>query len=192
MKRILVFVVSMIVCIANVNAQEDNMPKNEVAVSVGFGTHAFISVAFSDAFAEMIEGEGSSDRLTGAYGLTYLRNVSSRTAFGISGTYEQMYRKSNSGYKTTEEFITVMPTVRLYWFRGKAFGMYSRLAAGASFHTYDYKDEGMTDTKSKSNIYFAFHAAPISLEIGSRAFSGFLELGYGYNGIVNAGLKFGF
>lgn len=192
MKRILVFAVSLIVCIANVNAQEDNMPKNEVAASVGLGTHAYIGVAFGDVFTEMIEGKGSSNRFTGAYSLTYLRNVSKHTALGISGTYEQMYRKSDSGYKTTEEFITVMPTVRLYWFRSSAFGMYSRLAAGASFRKYEYKDEGMTEPKNKSNTYFAFHAAPIGLELGSRTFSGFLELGYGYHGIVNAGLKFGF
>lgn len=193
MRRIITLVVATFATVLSVSAHKYETPENEIAVGVGLGTHAYIGVAFGNALADAIKGEGGSENSIGAYSLTYLHNLNKHIAVGATGLYEYMYSESDDGEKSSESFITVMPTARAYWFRTKSFGMYSRVAAGVSFSMFeDYKDGSTTELENKNKALFAFHVAPVSFEVGSNKFSGFLELGYGYQGFVNAGLKFGF
>lgn len=191
MKRAITFAVALLAAVLGVNAEEYETPKNEIAVGVGVGSHPYIGVAFGSAFAEAFDD--GSDSGIGAYGVTYLHNLSKHIAVGATGVYEYMSQKDGDGKKTSESFVTIMPTARAYWFRSKMFGMYSRLAAGVSLSMYeDYKDGSTTEVEDKSEALLAFHVSPVSFEVGSSRFSGFVELGYGYQGFVNAGVKLGF
>lgn len=193
MKKILLLAVALFVAAIYADAQEYEYPDNEIAIGVGFGTHPFIGVAFGDAFAGAIDRSDCSDSTVGAYSVTYLRNLSKHFAVGATAVYEYMYTENKKNEKLSENFITAMPTARAYWFRSKGFGMYSRLAAGVSFQlSEDYKDSSKTEKENHCDAHFAFHAAPVACEFGSNKISGFLELGYGYQGFVNAGVKFGF
>lgn len=191
MKRFITIAVVLMTTVLGVNAEDYDTPDNEIAVGVGFGTHPFIGVGLASAIIDAFED--AEDTATGAYSISYLRNLNSHIAIGATGVYEYMYSKNDDGKKTSDSFITLMPTARAYWFRTGMFGMYSRLAAGVSLSMYeDYKDGSTTEIENKSEALFAFHVAPVSFEVGSDKFSGFLELGYGYQGLVNAGVKFGF
>lgn len=44
---------------------------------------------------------------------------------------------------------------------------------------------------SKTEIGFAWQASPVGIEIGNNQVSGFLEGGFGYQGMVIAGVRFG-
>lgn len=193
MKKFLLLAATLFVTAICAQAQEYECPKNEIAIGGGFGTHPFIGVAFGDALASLFDSGDCTNTSVGAYSVTYLRNTSKHFAFGATAMYEYMYTENSKKEKHTESFVTAMPTARAYWFRNKSFGMYSRLAAGISFQLHDdYKDNSKTETESKCDAHFAFHAAPVACEFGSNKISGFLELGYGYQGFVNAGVKFGF
>lgn len=193
MKKIVSIAVALFTTILSAGAQTYETPKNEISVSVGLATHQFISVAFGDAFASIISGDNGGENSYGAYSLTYLHNCSKHIAVGATATFEHTYKDSKHFEKKfSDNFLAVMPTARAYWFRNKTIGMYSRLAAGVAFNFYDKLKDDASSTESKSDLLFAFHAAPVSLEVGSNKVSGFLELGYGYQGIVNAGIKIGF
>ena len=60
--------------------------------------------------------------------------------------------------------------------------LYSGLSAGVSVFT--QSDSSQSDSKT----IFAFQVNVIGLRVGHK-FGGFFELGFGYDGIINAGLS---
>lgn len=193
MKRIILLAVAVYAFAFNANAQGYEMPDNEVSVNVGYGTHPHLALSFSEVFLAII-GDAGSDKSTGAYSAMYLRNLNKHFAVGASATYEDIYRISKKENKRYDQnFITFMPTVRAYWFRGKYFGMYSRAAAGVSLNFYEgFKDGSTSEKQNKCDTFFAFQLAPVSFEVGSNKVSAFVELGYGFQGFGNAGIRLGF
>lgn len=191
MKKILLLAVLFCTSVLGVNAQEYETPSDELSVSWGIGTVPQLIVGFSDALSAALVGENSSENSYGAFSVQYMHNISKSIGVGISGTYEYIYKEGKNSKKHGENFITIMPTVRAYWFRNKSVGMYSRLAVGASLNVYEVPTTQSDVNQNHTDTQLAYHAAPVALEVGSNKFSGFLELGFGYQGIINAGLKFG-
>lgn len=196
MKKIITTAAVFFATILNVNAQSYETPDNEISLSVGLPTHPFLGVAFGDAFSSIITDDNGSESSYGAYSLTYLHNCSKHIAVGAAATFEHTSKDTKKGPSISDNFLAVMPTARAYWFRNKSFGMYSRLAAGVAFNFYDdlkYNSNNTdTEKESKTDMLFAFQLSPVSFEFGSNKVSGFLELGYGYQGIFNAGIRLGF
>lgn len=192
MKKILLVAVALFAAVFTTNAQDYETPSDEISVSVGYFTHPHVALTFGDAFGGIIDGDASSENSLGSFGVTYMHNLNKRFGMGATTSYEYIYKNAKDGKKYTENFITVMPTVRAYWFRHNHFGMYSRLAAGVALNCSKGYVNGTGEEKSQTDVLFGFHLAPLSMEFGSSKVSGFLELGWGYQGIVNAGVKFGF
>lgn len=192
MKRIFTLPVVLLAVICSASAQSFDRPKNEIMVSMGIATHPEIGLDFADVFLGGLVSDSDVES-DGAFAITYLRNMNKTLAWGVTGSYEHLNQKLDNE-TFYENFLAVMPTVRAYWFRTKYFGMYSRLAAGLALNMYDtYAGKGTSSTKeNKCDAYMAFHAAPVSVELGTSKFSGFMEIGYGYQGIVNLGVKVGF
>lgn len=191
MKKILTIAALTLAAVLTANASSYEPPKNEISISYGYGTHPEIALDFASAFADAIVGSNSSEEGCGVFSLTYMRNLNKNIGLGATLSYENLYKKDSNNEKYNENFLAIMPTARAYWFRSKMFGMYSRVAAGIALNIYD--DYDANDGKvTKSGTEFAFHFAPVSMEIGSNKICGFLELGYGYQGIFNAGIKVGF
>ena len=78
-----------------------------------------------------------------------------------------------------------MPSVRFAWLDKKRVALYSKAAIGATFDSGQY--QGSHDDRWE----VAFQASAFGVEVGG-AFRGFLELGYGMQGIVNFGIKYRF
>lgn len=192
MKKYLFIVAALFATVFTANAEEYETPSDEISVSVGYFTHPHVALTFGDAFGGIIDGDASSENSLGSFGVTYMHNLNKRFGLGATTSYEYIYKNAKDGKKYTENFITVMPTVRAYWFRHNHFGMYSRLAAGVALNCSKGYVNGTGEENSQTDVLFGFHLAPVSMEFGSSKVSGFLELGWGYQGIVNAGVKFGF
>ncbi len=165
------------------SAQSYEMPKNEILVGGGYGTATLFAESLGDVFT-------GNDDSYGAYSITYLRNLNKHFSVGATAMFEDIYCETKTK-KVHSDYLALMPTSRAYWFRGKYFGMYSRLAAGMSVNFYK---KGVTEEAPGENataVDFAFQASPVCLEAGTSKISGFLELGYGYQGIFHVGVKFG-
>lgn len=192
MKKYLFIVAAVFATAFTASAEDYETPANEISASVGYFTHPHVALTFGDAFGGIIDGDASAESTFGSFGLTYMHNINSRFGVGATTSYEYIYKNAKDGKKYTENFITVMPTARAYWFRHKSFGMYSRLAAGVALNCSKGYVKDLGKEKTETDVLFGFHLAPVSMEFGSNKASGFLELGWGYQGIVNAGVKFGF
>ncbi|MCQ2287680.1 MAG: hypothetical protein MJZ74_01095 [Muribaculaceae bacterium] len=192
MKKYLFIAAALFAAAFTASAEDYETPANEISASVGYFTHPHVALTFGDAFGGIIDGDASPENSVGSFGLTYMHNFNNRFGVGATTSFEHIYKNAKDGKKYTENFITVMPTARAYWFRHKSFGMYSRVAAGVALNCSKgyVKDTGKE--KTDTDVLFGFHLAPVSMEFGSNKVSGFLELGWGYQGIFNAGVKFGF
>jgi hypothetical protein len=98
--------------------------------------------------------------------------------------------------KLTIHYVGAMPTLRVNWMIRRNVTLYSKVAAGLTFVIDKYKD-----TSGKGDIvepakkhYAAFQLSPIGAQFGSKSVVGFIEAGYGNQGLVQAGAayKFGY
>jgi len=89
--------------------------------------------------------------------------------------------------------MTLMPAVKLDWLRQKNFGMYSKLAIGATLRSekIDYETAGHDDY-SNTEMHVNWQVSLLGLEVGGRNLRGFLEVGTGEQGIFDIGLRYKF
>ena len=198
--------------------------KDEVAVAVGVGSNSQIINAFSSIFSVMGEALISS-MLTGgqfvgsttyenekdipALSVEYFHHLSPGVSIGgiaaFNGTSSDMYCKlrHTDGSTVTNEkigsshkyYFSVMPAAKFDWLRRKNFGLYSKVAVGATYASERQKQDVNGEKKEVHNdneIRFNFQASLLGVEVGSQKFRGFAEFGVGEQGIALAGLRYKF
>lgn len=186
MKRIFFLAVALFVAAIGANAQDNETPKDEIALSWSYGTFPHIIEGISDVFVDLSSGGSVSTNSIGAIGVGYMHNFNDVVGLGAVASYEYIYSKnSETSTKHGENYLTVMPTLKASWHRRSGYSLYSRVALGAALEMYDANGE------SKSETQFAFQLTPIALQVGKGKIHGFFELGFGYQGILTAGVSFG-
>ena len=126
--------------------------------------------------------------LPGALSLEYTHYVNDTFGFGGTVTGEFMTADKYTGKDENRQysgkfnmaFCSVMPHAKAYWFNNPHFGMYSKLAAGIG---------GTIQNEGDPSVTFAFQVSPVSMDFGGDALRGYLELGFGMQGIVTLGIK---
>ena len=78
-----------------------------------------------------------------------------------------------------------MATSKFIWFNREHFGMYSKVSLGLMLLLGDMNED-------KPIPMFAGHVSSVCMEFGGKALRGFLETGYGNQGLLNFGVKFSF
>ena len=195
--------------------------KHEIAISSGIGTNTQLIGMFTK-LTEIMLGETITTTFTGgtlsghtSYGdedyvfplsLEYFYHYSGNMGVGAilcyNGYSSDMYGnlKNNTTGETKKTLIgeskatnlTFMPAFKYDWLRRSGFGMYSKVAVGATLMlekekiTKDGADETIND---KSKIMFNWQASLLGIEAGIPNFRAFAELGFGEQGIVLAGLR---
>lgn len=125
--------------------------------------------------------------LPGALSLEYTHYVNDTFGFGGTVTGEFMSADKYTGKDESKKydgkfqmgFVSVMPHAKAYWFNNPHFGMYSKLGAGA----------GLALGGSEPGVIFAGQLSPVCMDFGGDATRGYLELGFGMQGIVSLGIK---
>ena len=86
-----------------------------------------------------------------------------------------------------------MPAVKFDWLRKKNFGMYSKLAFGATYRTekIEYKNSVYEDY-DENGLHVNWQLSVLGIEAGSPTLRGFVELGTGEQGIGLIGLRYKF
>ncbi|MFZ1687760.1 MAG: hypothetical protein WAU70_10080 [Flavobacteriales bacterium] len=124
------------------------------------------------------------------YGLKAEVGIKEKLAIGFGANYWQCSRDIN--YVLTdvtvdrydERFLTFMPFANYYWLkRRESFSLYSGAHIGVS--TFNSTSDGGSAV-SKSKTLLAYQLNAIGMRFG-KGLGAFVELGYGYHGIVNAG-----
>lgn len=179
MKKLFLF--GVLLCMS-VGLFAQDRPKNELAISWGVATTPQLVDVFTTALSGGLVDYSSS---TQAISAQYLRNLNNTWAVGAAAICEAMEADdANSDGK--QNLISVMPVARAHWFDKKHFGMYSK--AGVGVCLWNEKLNG----QSTNDVTVAYQVSPVCMEAGSESVRGFMELGFGFQGIVNLGVRFGF
>lgn len=185
----------MCVALISMGAQAQDDEKNELSVSYGVGISTIgdgIGNAIVNGLIDSWSGcEWDASRF-GTIGVEYFRHLNNpRLAVGAIFTFakyaEDVIKKDDKSKvgDRSRTYLTLMPSLKYYWVNGKSFGFYSKVAAGAMLMKYD--DSRISS--SESQLYFMAQASPIGLEAGSTSFRGFIEAGFGEQGILLVGLR---
>lgn len=160
-----------------------------------------ISDIGDDIFIGIFSNETSvseSSNSPGLFFVGYNRFLSPKFKIGLSASFIPVTTTtdiiyidhSTSQYKVRDNFLTFMARADFQYVKKEYVSMYSGLAAGASFiHTEVIS--GDADVQDPSKVLFAFQLNAFGIRVG-KGFAGFVEIGFGYNGIVCGGLSYQF
>jgi len=177
-------IAAMMVAAMSVNAQDEY--KNEIGVSYGVGSVSNYASILFEAFTFSASDQGG---FWGPIALEYYHHVSPVISVGAIGSVAgcTWSKSDDSVFKNAKTtYISVMPSVKFSWLRKAHFGMYSKLAAGAIFINSSADKNGSKE--SDSAVRFMGQVSALGMEFGSQL-RGFVELGFGEQGILLAGLR---
>ena len=201
MKKIVLMVAAAVMAVTSVNAQKGyDDTKHEVAISLGAGSNS----QFMDAFEKIGSGFVSLGSVTyenekegGPLSAEYFYHV--KNWLGVGGICALTWKTNdlkvmgNKIGESSSNYYTLMPAVKFNYLRKSYFGMYTKLAAGATMHRQSFES---TDSEHKdesdSEIVFNWHVSLLGMEVGSPYIRGFLELGVGEQGIGQIGVRYKF
>lgn len=171
--------------------------KNEISAGYGVlsmqeGFHGF-GRAFAGAFF-FNPGDVKLNYSTGPAIISYSRVINKDLTAGFSFSYTKVssqisYLWTHSDTtRFTTQFYTVMGKMQYTYTKpDEIVQVYSGLAWGASFfNTVNNYPDRTSDTEDGS--YFAFHFNILGIRVGQN-FAGFMELGLGFNGLINGGVS---
>lgn len=99
------------------------------------------------------------------------------------------YTFSSASYKHSDAncyYHVIMLNGRYDYYKNSIVTLYGHLGMGVDISHMTYKDD------SKNKAYFAIQASPVGAEVGiSRAASIYGELGFGAQGLLQVGVRFG-
>jgi hypothetical protein len=201
MKRLLssvaLLIISNFICLA-----QTDKSRHEISVSYGYvtipqavdliGTVAGevlggLFVGIADVFApgvqeypKIIDNGG-----TGGISLQYLYSLNRTIKLGGTVCYESTWGEWSNGSDYIVHYPAIMATSKFIWFNHEHFGMYSKLSLGMML-ILDGKNE------DKPIPMLAAQASSVCMEFGGKALRGFLETGWGNQGLFNFGVKYSF
>ncbi len=189
----------------NAQAQDYYETRHEIGIAIGGGANSQIMNGM-EKFAEVViptiisggtvrpSYENTSEIPT--ISVDYYYHVNKSVALGgifvINGrTEDLMVNKVKQGEAKRYTF-TLMPAAKFDWLRKRYFGMYSKFGLGLSMMNDSQKMDNGEKLKSETRWYVNFQASLIAAEFGLENIRGFVELGYGEQGIGVLGLRYKF
>ena len=188
-------VISALMC-APAQAQDET--RHEISISYGAVPNSLWLDIASDVFTSMLGATYDHSGVAGPIGLEYHYRTSPLIAVGAIATFskhtEDEKRHDEVTRTSDNSYFTLMPSVKFTWLRRPTWGMYSKVAAGASLRHSSIQDkEAVKPQKETENqAFFNFQVSAIGVEAGTENVRGFAELGMGEQGIALAGVRFRF
>lgn len=157
-----------------------------IAMTLG----ASLGIAFSFGLAKLDKFYS-----TGAIGLDYFHYFNKNFAVGGSAVFENFHFSwatkngedengdpaYESGQPNDVPFFGILPGIKWRWLYRPHFGMYTKAGVGA-----------MIQGNDASSISFIFQLSPVGMEFGSERVRGFLEVGFGVQGMFVGGIRTAF
>ena len=195
MKKILAMAAVAMMTATGAQAQGyDYETKHEVAVSIGAWSNSEILDVFEEVGGIMFGARLDNEKFFGPVSAEYFYHAKPWLGMGGIFVYGHFTQDALSGSDKIGEdknnYYTLMPAVKFDWLRKKYFGMYSKLAAGATLRQEKYDSNNGSNDYDDSAVHFNWHVSLIGIEAGSPAIRGFAELGIGEQGILQAGVRY--
>lgn len=201
---LLALVASAFMCVP-AQAQDDDL-RHEVSISYGAIPNSYWIDLAGNFITAIFGAEYDKVSLVGPIGLEYHYHVSPLIGVGAIATFTHFSEREKNGdvvSKTSNNsHFTLMPSVKFNWLRRDKWGLYSKVAVGATLRhasmkkvkdAADSATSSTTTTNSDENsVFFNFQASLIGVEAGGDHVRGFAELGIGEQGVALAGIRFKF
>lgn len=190
MKKFFLFILSSVFILSSLKAQEY---EHEIELGVGVWSSNQIVTAFSDIIVTAlplgIKMENSTD--IGEFHLGYKYSMTERFGLGSIFSFNYGYADGAVNSIKTGEFKRYFYTIAVEgdfkYIDNPNFKLYSLLGLGVTYYHQNYKEIGSNGTEKNDELYFNFQITPIGVKFGNRI-GGFVEAGFGYRGILSAGL----
>lgn len=195
MKKKIWMFAAILFCCTSMNAQAQDY-KHEISLSYGWlSTSDWLNI-----YEELIKApfSGSQQQRNESYygpiaGEYFYRLNNTIAVGGIAAfghfsydLYEKKDGVEQSRGEVANNYFTVLPAVKFNWLNKKNFGLYSKLAVGATFRS--EKDDDIN--YSESSVHINWQASLLGIEAGANHMFGFAELGFGEQGTLIAGIRF--
>ncbi len=169
---------------------------NEINVNVGFYTTNDLALDLS----EVVSTSGSVGTLTfartttaPAFGIAYETAIKNNWFFYADAYYqminEDVFENNVKVGDISNRFWTVGFGTNYRYIHGSWFQVYSGAAIAYTSFSADYT--GASNIEDSNDGYWNFHVDAIAIRLGGK-FAATVAAGYGYKGILNAGLSFQF
>ena len=108
--------------------------------------------------------------------------------FAYDYSYEKAYLNDVRTGKFYKNHYTFAVEADYKYFAREKFSIYALGGIGMTLYNLKYKDQNdKARNGSDTDPYFTFQITPLGLKYG-RNYGGFVEMGFGYRGVINAGL----
>ena len=180
---------------------QDEETRHEIGFSYGVVPNSIWIDILTDVVPAIFGEKYENDHYVGPIGVEYYYHTSGLVGVGAVAVFatnnEEGYRNDALSSHRVKSYFTLMPSAKFDWLRRSNWGLYSKVALGATLSRYSnqsYDDNSrLTGEKKVDNdVLFNFQASLIGIEAGNKDVRGFAELGIGEQGIALAGLRFKF
>lgn len=198
MKKIMMMAVAALMA-TSIQAQPGyDDTKHEIAVTYGVWSNSQWIDVFEDAIMAGINIRYGDDSFVGPISAEYFYHA--KKWLGVGGifaygnnkqdTYDGKKKPENYYGKSTNTYFTLMPAAKFDWLRSKNFGLYSKLAFGATLRKETIKKSNPDhDDYDETAVHVNWQVSALGIEAGSPKVRGFAELGFGEQGILLAGVR---
>jgi len=198
MKKNLIMAAVAMMTAMNVSAQNGyNETKHEVAISAGALSNSQIIDVFENLGGALVGAKFENETFTGPISAEYFYHVKNWLGVGGILAYGQnkqdVYLLGDKDGVSKNTYLTLMPAVKFDWLRKKNFGMYSKLAVGATMRNEKYDSyDASSKNSDDSEVHVNWQISLLGIEAGGPTIRGFIELGTGEQGIALVGLRYKF
>ncbi|MBO4564950.1 MAG: outer membrane beta-barrel protein [Bacteroidaceae bacterium] len=198
MKKIIVMAAVAMMAAMSASAQNGyDETKHEIGITYGVGANSDIIDAYEKIGGALVGAKYENEKYFGPISAEYFYHV--KPWLGVGGIFaygqskQDVYTLGSKDGEMKNNYFTLMPAVKFDWLRKQHFGMYSKLAVGATLRNEKYiSDTAVNKDKSDSELHLNWQASLLGIEAGSPTFRGFIELGTGEQGIALIGLRYKF
>lgn len=162
---------------------------HDISLSYGFLTMNDITDIMKELFQYSLAAAPTNGFMrTGSMNLGYTyRLTPSITVGGLFGYSGNSGSIEGTASKVVTNYYSLMPQMKLEWYRKKAWTLYSRLALGVVIANATHQT-GTAIDNSITAATFTFQVSPIGVELG-RTIAAFAEAGFGATGVLTIGVR---
>ena len=108
-------------------------------------------------------------------------------SYVFGGILYSLFPFSDISIHTKSQYL--MPSVKYSWIAKNHFRLYTKAALGIQHYKLDAISRGNSYPEThENNCKVAYQFSPVGIEVGGERMRGFLELGYGKQGMYNIGM----
>jgi hypothetical protein len=189
--RTLILKIGLLSCTVIPGIAQDK-GKGELAVSFGILPTEHVAAEVFSIFFLALLGEQPDKKIDhGTFAFSYKYRVSKKVAVGACGAYNAFaFDDTVMDWPDTDpraKTFTFAGEANLYYLKKTNLDLYGSLGAGM-FVSWQRAYDGVSQ---KNYVSPTLHCTAFGMRVGKDV-GGFLELGYGFKGMVNGGLSFRF